>query len=175
MNIESAAFELDQAHCHLRDLLIHMTDEQVVDDYALSIGFGHVLCHFNMAWHKFVEFHNKVKPGKPVSWDTHSQTIPKFHDGFRLLPGLYARASPATLPQINLCKDMLYKVLTANASLIRILGSHTTALNQETCRGYFSSLIEVLNMAWHALREDRDHLWGYRKLIPNYFFEMRIE
>lgn len=175
MSTESAVFELDQAYCHLRDLWAHMTGKQAIDDYALSIRFGHVLCHFNMAWHELAEVFDHTSPVKSVSWDTHSQIIPQLDDTFRLLPGLYVGERPAAFPKIGLSRTILRKVLVSTASLIKELSSTSMVISQETCRKRFSRLIEGLNTAWHALREDGDSLRECRKLTPNYFFEMQIQ
>ncbi|MEY3828917.1 MAG: hypothetical protein RL636_618 [Verrucomicrobiota bacterium] len=174
MSSESAAFELDQGCCHLSELIATLEDGEVSDDHALSIYFGHVLCHFNMAWHELEEIFSPLINDVPVSWDTHSCIIPRLQEGYRLLPGLYFGGSPADSPKVNLCTAMLREVMSSGVSLVKKLNSSSSNLTQEEWRMCFSGLIEGLNMSWHVLREDEKRVRECRMLIPNFNFEMQM-
>jgi hypothetical protein len=174
MSAESASFELDQGCYHLREIIAILGDGEVSDNHALSIYFGHVLCHFNMAWHELEQFFSPSINDVPVSWDTHSCIIPRLRGGYRLLPGLYLGGRPADSPRVNRCAVMLREVMEAGDFFVKKLNSSSSNLTKEECRIFFSGLIEGLNMSWHILREDEESVRECIMLMPNFNFEMQI-
>lgn len=173
MAVQDAVFELQQASCHLDDLEALLIGDKASDDFALSIPFGHILSHLNMAWHKLAAARNSAGHAHAISWETHSCVIPKLHGEWKLLPGLYANDRAAEVPQTATCRAMVSDLSGWIAALITKL--ETGAMAGKEASSSFCEAFERFNMAWHSLREHSADLQRHRMLTPNFMLEMQME
>lgn len=83
MNKNILAFELGEAQIHLSELIKSLDTFSDEDEVTLAIEIGHILSHFNLAWHFGTERIADNEYADRLS--SASDLIPNFTGEFRLL------------------------------------------------------------------------------------------
>lgn len=90
MSAASTISELEEARVHLQSLIERLSGKSVQEDedFALSIDFGHIIEHINLAWHYRRMSNREADQLSQNSFEKYSKAIPNFGYEMKLLNGL---------------------------------------------------------------------------------------